>query len=124
MNLKIAAILVAAGGALLAPLAAAQSDQGETLFRQKCATCHSVAPGGAPGPLAPNLRGVVGRKAGSANFAGYSPAIKGSGLVWTQANLDRFVADPQQVVRGTKMVIRVTDPAQRKAIIAYLSRQR
>lgn len=124
MKHKLAAIVPALGLLTLAPLAQAGTDQGQVLFQQKCAICHSVAPGGAPGPLAPNLRGVVGRKAGTANFANYSPALKGSKLVWTAANLDRFIADPQQVARGTRMVIKVTDPAQRKAIVSYLSKQR
>jgi cytochrome c len=117
-----AAALAVAGG-LWASAAGASNPapNGEQLFRQRCAACHAVAPG-APSPMGPNLAGVVGRKAGTAaGFNGYSPALKGSNITWTRAELDAFLAAPMRKVPGTRMVIAVPNPQQRAAIIQYMS---
>lgn len=116
-----AAALAVAGG-LWATAAGASNPapNGEQLFRQRCAACHAVAPG-APSPMGPNLAGVVGRKAGTAAFTGYSPALKGANITWTRAELDAFLAAPMRKVPGTRMVIAVTNPQQRAAIVQYLS---
>lgn len=70
--------------------------------------------------MAPNLFGVVGKPAASTTFS-YSPALKKSGLVWTPKTLDAFLTNPSKLVPGTRMVMAVADPAQRGALIAYLS---
>jgi len=103
----------------LLPAAAPQSTVGANLFRQRCQSCHSVT-AGARSPLAPNLKGVVGRKAASAPF-NYSPALKASNITWTKANLDKFLAAPGKMVPGTRMVIAVTDAQQRAELIKYLA---
>lgn len=102
------------------PAGAAPGPDGQTLFRQRCGSCHTVTPG-ARAVLAPNLAGVVGRKAASTTFA-YSPALKASNVTWTRANLDRFLTAPGRMVPGTRMVIAVPDAGQRAALIDYLSR--
>ena len=83
-----------------------------------CASCHSVSPGrhGA----GPSLAGVWGRKAGSAPGYAYSPALKGSGIVWDEQTLDRWLQGPMQLVPGTRMVIGLPNPEARQAVIAYL----
>lgn len=101
----------------IAPAAAAGPD-GAALFRQRCASCHSVDPA-KKSPLGPNLSGIVGRKAAASQF-NYSPALKNSNLTWNRANLDRFLSGPSRMVPGTRMVITVSDPAQRAAILNYL----
>ena len=121
---KIALPAMLVAGLAFAPAALAQADPGEAPFKQRCQSCHTVAPGGASGPLAPNLRGVVGRKAASSTYKTYSPALKASKLVWTQANLDKYLAAPGKLVPGTRMVIAVSDPAQRALLIAYMAKQR
>lgn len=95
---------------------------GEALFRQRCVACHSVDPGKQT-PLGPNLRGVAGRKAGSAAF-NYSPQMKQSGLTWTAAELDRFLAAPTRMVPGSRMPIGVPNPAERAALVGYLTAAR
>jgi cytochrome c len=100
-------------------LASAQAATGDAPFRQRCALCHSVV-AGKISPLAPNLVGVVGRKAGTTAFA-YSTAMKASNIVWTRANLDKYLAAPAKAVAGTKMAIAVTDAKQRGLIIDYLA---
>ncbi|MGC6401385.1 c-type cytochrome [Sphingomonas sp. FW199] len=91
---------------------------GQTAFAQ-CRACHTVNKGGANG-VGPNLNGVVGRKAASVAGFNYSPALKKSGITWTEAKLDAYLANPAATVPGTKMVIRVNDANKRAAIIAYL----
>jgi cytochrome c len=78
--------------------------------------CHSPEAGAAPG-----LDGVVGRKAGTAAGYAASAALKGSGLTWTPANLDAFLADPAKRVPGTTMPNPFVNPADRGDIIAYLA---
>jgi cytochrome c len=102
-----------------APATAAPPD-GATVFRQRCQTCHTVAAGKAS-PLGPNLAGVVGRRAAATSF-NYTPALKGSKLVWNRATLDRFLTAPTRMVPGTRMVMPVTDPQQRAALLDFLTR--
>jgi len=79
----------------------AAADDGQLAFNNACRTCHTLREG--DNRLGPNLHGIVGRKAGSLpNFA-YSSAMKDAGLVWDKATLDRFIANPEQVVSGHKM---------------------
>jgi len=103
------------------PAFAADKPDGAVLYRQRCASCHGATD--RPTTLAPNLTGVVGRKAASGPF-NYSAALKASGLSWSRANLDRFLSAPARMVPGTRMVISVTDPAQRAAVLDYLATRR
>ncbi len=124
MKLKTILPLAAAGPLAMAtalPAApAAPGPDGAALFRQRCAGCHSVAPG-AGAMVGPNLAGVVGRKAASAKFT-YSPALKASKLVWNRATLDRFLTAPMKLVPGTRMVVSVSDARQRAAILDFLAK--
>ena len=74
---------------------------GRKLFAS-CANCHAVGPGARHG-FGPHLNGLVGRKAGSLSGYAYSPAMKASGLVWSEATLTAFLRAPGDVVPGTKM---------------------
>jgi cytochrome c len=89
------------------------------MFRQRCQACHTVAAGGKVG-IGPNLRGVVGRKAAATDFK-YSPALTNSKVVWSKENLDRYLSGPGRMIPGTRMVVSVSDPAQRAALLQYLS---
>jgi cytochrome c len=104
------------------PAASAQAQnapRGAQVFRA-CAACHSLEPGRHM--TGPSLAEVFGRKAGSLpDFPRYSRALKNSGLVWDDATLDPWIADPQHVVPGTFMVFPgVKDAQARAALIAYL----
>ncbi len=116
----VAALLAVA--AIIPAVAAPAPIDGAALFRQRCGACH-IVPAGKPQVLAPSLSGVVGRKAASTTF-NYSPALKASGLTWTRANLDRYLSGPSRMVPGTRMVIAVSDPAQRAALVNYLATTR
>ncbi len=122
MMRKIVLAVAAAGAALFASAlpAAGPAPDGAALFRQRCASCHNMAPG-ARAVLGPSLVGVVNRKAASTQF-NYSPALKASNLTWTRANLDRFLTGPGRMVPGTRMVISVSDAQQRAALLNYLAR--
>jgi cytochrome c len=71
--------------------------------------------------LAPSLKDVVGRKAGSVAGFPYSPALKNSGLVWTEDNLRKWIADGAHLVPGMVMPhVAITDPAELLYIVEYL----
>ena len=109
-----------AAAALLAPVAAHAEDvaAGAAVFHQ-CTACHTIKPG-QPGVAAPNLHGVVGRKAASTAF-GYSAALKASKLTWDTATLNTFLKAPSKLVPGTRMVVAISDDTQRANLIAYLA---
>jgi cytochrome c len=115
-RLALSLLILAAAAA---PAMAQDAAAGAALFKQRCSTCHSVTPG-QTSSLAPNLAGVVGRKAASTTFS-YSAALKASGLTWDPATLDKFLTSPMKLVPGTRMLIPVSDPKQRADLIAYLA---
>jgi len=121
--MKTFAAVLTAAAMIAAPAAAQTPPTGETLFKQRCGTCHAIDAGGAA-RLGPPLRGVVGRKAGAVAGYGYSAALKGSGVVWDKANLDAYLARPAARIPGTKMMIGVPGAGQRAPIIAYLATQK
>ncbi len=106
--------------AALAPVAAHAEDvaAGKAVFTQ-CTACHAYK-AGAVGVAAPNLHGVVGRKAAATQFS-YSAALKASKLTWDAATLNTFLKAPGKLVPGTRMVIAVTDDTKRANLIAYLA---
>lgn len=50
----------------------------------------------------------------------YSPALRKSGLTWDAKTLDQWLQGPQKLVKGSRMYLVVSDPAERAAIIDYL----
>ncbi len=67
---------------------------------------------------------MVGRKAATWPDYDYSDGLSRSGLVWTPANLDAFLKDPQKLIPGTAMQIVIADPQERAELIAYLAQQK
>lgn len=110
-----AALALAAGAAHAQP--AGDAAKGAAVFDDHCSDCHALQ-GVDQGP---SLLGVVGRKAGTLPAYSYTPALKNSGLLWTPANLDRFLTGPKQLVPGTAMNETVVDPNDRRNLIAYLA---
>ena len=99
-------LLGGGAGALawLSPLGADPA-RGERVF-QRCFACHSVVEGENTLP-GPNLRTVVGRRAGTWPSFRFSPALveagAARGLVWTRETLDAYLADPERFIPGTGM---------------------
>jgi cytochrome c len=93
---------------------------GAQVFRA-CAACHSLEPGRHR--TGPSLAGVLGHPAGTApGFRRYSPALKASGIVWDEATLDAWIADPRAFLPGNRMGFRGLPDAQARAdLIAYLA---
>ena len=92
---------------------------GKTVY-QACMGCHSID----EDDVGPRHRGVVGRTAGTVPGYAYSPALKGSHIVWDQANLDRWLTNPQALVPGAKMFFAMPNSKDRADVIAYLAEQR
>ena len=84
-----------------------------------CRACHTLHKGEANG-LGPNLFGLFGRRAGATTGFAYSPALKASKLIWSEAALSEFLASPPRKVPDTRMPVAVPDPAKRAVLIAYL----
>jgi len=112
--------LVAAASILLSgPALAQDADAGKRAFLQ-CRACHTLEAGGRH-LAGPNLHGMFGTKAGSKPGYAYSKVLKASDLVWTEALLDKWLADPRGFLPGNKMVFTgVKAPETRKQLIAYL----
>ncbi|MCV0395736.1 MAG: cytochrome c family protein [Rhizobiaceae bacterium] len=85
--------------------AAAQDiDSGKKLFA-RCAACHNAET--TANKVGPHLNGVIGRAAAAVEGFNYSPAMKqaaAGGLVWDDAALHEYLANPKAKVPGTKMV--------------------
>ncbi len=95
--------------------------RGERVF-QRCYACHSVVAGEDTLP-GPNLRCVLGRRAGTRPAFEFSPAMMEAGargLVWTRAALEAFLADPRGVVPGTTMGMPGLPGDDRRDVIDYL----
>jgi cytochrome c len=121
----LAAGLIGLLAASLAATAEGDAARGARVF-QRCYACHSVDPNETGQLQGPSLYRVIGRPAASVAGFEYSDAMKAkgaTGLTWTAAALDRFVADPEAFVPGTTMVVLppLQDAQDRTDLIAYLS---
>lgn len=105
-----------------APAAGAKAvSAGRIAFNNNCRTCHSVNEG--DNRLGPSLHAIIGAEAGTRQgYASYSQSMKSSGIVWDEKTLDRFIANPEDVVRNNNMkpFKGVLDENVRKNIIAFL----
>lgn len=85
----------------------------------QCSVCHSTTPGKTL--IGPSLAGVYGRVAGQVPGFQFSDAMKNSGMVLNEKNLDAFLANPAGKVPGTTMALSgIKDHEQREDIIDYL----
>jgi cytochrome c len=91
-------------------------EDGKAAFEKRCTGCHALDQEKA----GPRLAGVVGRKAGAVTTFPYSDSVKKSGVVWTEAALDKWLTDPDSVIPDTDMSFRLDNAPERAAIIAYL----
>jgi cytochrome c len=106
------------------PQASQGTEDGQQAFNNACRTCHMVREG--DNRLGPNLHKIVGRKAGSLPDYGFSSAMKEAGFVWDEEKLDRFIANPDEVVPGNSMKPYggLSSSDDRKKIIAFLAQAR
>jgi cytochrome c len=99
--------------------------RGERAF-QRCYSCHSVDPKDTAKLQGPNLFQIIGRSAAATPGFDYSDAMRekaAAGLTWDAATLDRYIADPETFVPGTRMSVPpLRDEQERADLIAYLAR--
>jgi cytochrome c len=128
-------------GAVFAIASSAQAQDaaaGEAVFK-KCRACHQVGAGAKAG-VGPAQNNLIGRTAGTIEGFSYSELNKSAGvagLVWTEANVFEYLADPNAFLKkfltdkgkpelatgSTKMVFKLADEQDRKDVIAYLKTQ-
>jgi cytochrome c len=111
--------------ALCGPAHAANPSHGEQIFKTTCAACHVAEREPSRADLAtrigPNLWGVIGRKAGTYKGYTYSYAMRSSGITWSDQQLGRYIAAPQQTVPNVRMnFLGLKDPNDIQDVIAFL----
>src|SRR5690242_16053205 len=74
---------------------------GQRVCNNACRTCHTTNEG--DNRLGPHLYKIIGRKAGSVSNYNFSSAMKGADFVWDKENLDRFIANLDEMVPGNNM---------------------
>ena len=110
--------------ALWLALPARAADSPPAVFNNHCRTCHSVKAG--DNRLGPSLHNIYGAKAGSvAGYANYSQSMKSAGITWDEQTLDKFIENPEQVVRNNNMkpYKGIADEAVRQQIVDYFKSQ-
>jgi len=116
----LAVLAMRAASITAAPAAGATRDgdalRGARLYDSRCTGCHALD-SNRVGPL---HRGVFGRRAGGVAGYAYSPALANAGLTWNAATLDRWLSNPQALLPGQRMNLRVKDAQDRADIIAFL----
>lgn len=103
----------------LAAHAAGDPKRGAQVYRQ-CMACHSVAAGEQM--TGPSLAHIWNRKAGSVEgFLRYSDPMKRADVVWNEATLDKWLANPEKFLPGTTMTFPGLKEGQaRQDVVAYL----
>ena len=93
----------------------------QQVFNNACRTCHSTREG--DNRLGPNLYKIIGRRAGSLPKYNYSSAMKDADFVWDEARLMRFIANPDEIVPGNKMLPYggLASAEDRKRVVTFLS---
>ncbi|HWI78088.1 MAG TPA: c-type cytochrome [Ramlibacter sp.] len=101
-------------------LTAAHADgdaaHGKQLYAVRCAICHSIDYNG----VGPTHKNLIGRRAGTVQGYAYSDALKNSSVTWDEANLKRWLTDPEKFIPGQRMFVLIPDAQDRADIVAYL----
>jgi len=89
---------------------ALSSAEGADLTKRKCASCHSLDRNIRK--VGPTLKGIMGK----------APSVEGIPFEkWNEETMDKWLENPRAVKKKTRMALPgISDPAERKAIIAYL----
>ena len=108
-------------GDVMTLFASVSLSDGEKIFK-KCAACHSIAKGGA-NKIGPALYNVIGRQAGSLPDYKYSKGMIAYAKKWTPQEMDGFLENPKDWVKGTKMAYAgLKKPEERAALILFLNK--
>ena len=97
----LAAVSTLGGAAFADSHSAGDAKKGEKVFK-KCRACHMVG-AKAKNRVGPQLNGVVGRKAGTAEGYKYSKLLVAAGeagLVWDEKTIAGYSADPTKWLKA------------------------
>lgn len=123
-TLMIALVALAASQSVTVSAQTAAADapdlkRGKLLYIQ-CRACHELK-ADQPHKVGPNLAGLVGSKAASAEDFTYSSALKAANLTWDLKTLDRWLEKPSAVVPGNAMAFAgIANPKDRASLLAYI----
>tara|TARA_B100000029_G_C17101542_1_gene788103 strand:- start:38 stop:568 length:531 start_codon:yes stop_codon:yes gene_type:complete len=107
-------------GNIMSLFASVSVSDGEKVFK-KCAACHTIGKGGA-NKIGPALWGVLGRKAGSVSDYKYSKAMTAYGKSWSFEEMNEFLKNPKDYIKGTKMAFAgIKKENERAAVILYMN---
>ena len=111
----------AVSGFLASPaLAEGDPVAGAKVFK-KCMACHAIVGKNKVGPA---LNGVVGAPVASVEGFKYSKAMKAageSGMVWDEATLSNYLANPRKAMKGNKMAfVGLKKEKEQADVIAYI----
>jgi cytochrome c len=106
------------GAGAASQLAGGEGDpaRGKALFEKRCTGCHALT----QNHEGPALQGVYGRTSGTAAGFAYSAALKKSAIVWDDATLAKWLADPDAFIAGNDMDFLVSRAQERQDLISYL----
>ncbi|ERS96294.1 cytochrome c [Sporothrix schenckii ATCC 58251] len=96
------------------------SKKGASLFKTRCAQCHTVEKDGG-NKVGPALHGLFGRKTGSVDGYAYTDANKQKGITWAEDTLFTYLENPKKYIPGTKMAFGgLKKDKDRNDLITYL----
>ena len=120
--LLLSSLLLTPSLVMAAPYPEGNSEKGAKVFR-KCVSCHMVGDG-AKNRVGPQLNGIIGRDIASIEGYRYSKGMKAyaeAQNVWTEENMDAYLANPRKTVKGTRMAFAgLRKEKDRHNVIAYL----
>ena len=115
----LSALAKNAGGPEAASGGTGDAARGKAVFEKRCTGCHALD----ANREGPRLSDVYGRKAGRVAEFKYSDGLKNSGITWTDATLEKWLTDPDLMVKDNQMSFSVPKAQERLDIIAFLKQQ-
>lgn len=94
--------------------------RGKLVFASRCGGCHTLN----QNREGPKLAGVYGRTSGTVPGFLYSASLKKAAVKWDAKSLDKWLADPNELVPMSNMYFHVAQAEQRSDLIAYLESHR
>ena len=92
---------------------------GAQIYERRCRTCHGGA-ALADLPIGPDLRGIIGRKAGTGKSGVYSRELIDSGVVWDRDSLRRFLTSPSATVSDSHASFGKSHADEVESLLDYL----
>jgi cytochrome c2 len=89
------------------------------IFIKKCTICHNLSKNG-PNVFGPHLYELKNRKIGNTDYKNYSKAILDFNDVWNSNNLEKYLSNPNDYIKGTSMPNLGLSDNEIKEIINYL----